>query len=267
MTAMTIPGAIAPSAAGRFAGLRPLLRKDTTEWLRGRRAWIVLAASAVLMVLTAANGWINATIAAAVPEAAQNARFSLAPADNLAAAVGAQIFLLATIFAVASLIVGERQAGTLAWVASKPVSRNAIWTSKWVASSAILVVTAAIVPLVVTVAVVTVLYGVPPIGLVVGMAAGMVGLVVLFAAVGLAAGTVMPGQAAITAAGFVVLALAPILTGIVPALAPFLPTSFLDWTTGVATGAPLTLVTPFTWVLATGALVAASLRGMSRMEL
>ena len=33
--------AATPAMSGRFLGLRPLLRKDATEWIRGRRAWIV----------------------------------------------------------------------------------------------------------------------------------------------------------------------------------------------------------------------------------
>ena len=44
MTAIAIAdakGTASPTAAGRFLGLRPLLRKDRTEWMRGRRAWIV----------------------------------------------------------------------------------------------------------------------------------------------------------------------------------------------------------------------------------
>ena len=39
----------------------------------------------------------------------------------------AQLLNSAAIFAVGSLVVAERQAGTLAWVASKPVSRSAAW--------------------------------------------------------------------------------------------------------------------------------------------
>ena len=77
---------------------------------------------------------------------------SLDPADEPAGRPRPQIFVIAAIFAVASLIVQERETGTLAWVASKPVSRGSIWLSKWISSTAILAVAAAIVPLVVTTA-------------------------------------------------------------------------------------------------------------------
>ena len=45
MTAIAIAdaGRAASPTAGRFLGLRPLLRKDRTEWMRGKRAWIVAA--------------------------------------------------------------------------------------------------------------------------------------------------------------------------------------------------------------------------------
>jgi ABC-type transport system involved in multi-copper enzyme maturation permease subunit len=268
MTASTITRASAPASTGRLTGLRALLRKDTIEWLRGRRAWIVTAAVTAIMVLTTANGWINATIAAQLPDGAEVGEFSLVAADNLMMAVGAQVFVLAAILAVGSLIAGERQAGTLAWVASKPVSREAIWMSKWISGSAILGVTAAAIPMAVSTALAVVLYGAPPVGLVLGLVAGMVAVITFFAAVGLAAGTVMPGQAAITATGIGVPALVPLFASLLPFdVSPFLPTSMLTWFAGLATGMPIALGTPVAWLAVTGALVAVSLRRMSRMEL
>jgi ABC-type transport system involved in multi-copper enzyme maturation permease subunit len=268
MTASILTRASVPPATGRFTGLSALLRKDATEWLRGRRAWVVAAAVTAFMVLTAANGWINATIAAQLPDGAEVAEFSLVAADNLMMAVGAQVFVLAAILAVGSLIAGERQAGTLAWVASKPVSREAIWLSKWISASVILGVTAAAIPMAVATGLAVVLYGAPPVGLVLGLVAGMVAVVAFFAAVGLAAGTVMPGQAAITATGIGVFALVPLFASVLPFdVSPFLPTSMLTWFAGIATGMPVSWVTPLAWLAVTGALAAASLRRMSRMEL
>ena len=100
-------------------------------------------------------------------------------------AVGAQVFVLAAIFAVGSLIVAERHAGTLARVASKPVSRSAIWLAKWASSTGMLALAAVVLPLAATVAVVVVLYGAPPVAVVARFAAGMIALVAFFAAVGL----------------------------------------------------------------------------------
>ena len=268
MTASTLTRASAPATGSRLIGLRALLRKDASEWLRGRRAWVVAGVVTAFMAITTANGWINATIAAQLPDGAEVGEFSLAAADNLMLAVGAQVFVLAAILAVGSLIAGERQTGTLAWVASKPVSREAIWVSKWISSSLILGLTAAAIPMAVSAGLATALYGAPPVGLVLGLVAGMVAVVTLFAAVGLAAGTVMPGQAAITATGIGVLALVPLFASVLPFdVTPFLPTSMLTWFAGLASGMPVAWSTPVAWLAVTGALAAASMRRMSRMEL
>ena len=198
MTASTISdrGAVPAPASADSPGLGALVRKDITEWLRGRRAWVVLAITAMFMVLTAANAWINAQIIKALPPDvdAPAVPVSMAPFDNLLAAVGTQIFVLAAIFAVASLIVRERESGTLAWVASKPVSRSSIWLAKWLSSTAILAVAAVVVPFVVTSIVVAVLYGAPSVPAVAIVAIGAAATVAFYAALGLAAGTACQGS-------------------------------------------------------------------------
>jgi ABC-2 type transport system permease protein len=271
MTAQIVSGAVAAPrpAERRVAGFGALVRKDVTEWTRGFRAWVVLAVTTGFMVLTAANGWITSQIIAALPEGAEApAPSSLVPMDNLLAAVGAQIFVLAAIFAVGSLIVSERQSGTLAWVASKPVSRSAIWLAKWASSSAMLAVAAVVLPLVATVAVVVVLYGAPPVAAVAGFAAGMIALVAFFAAVGLAAGTIVPGQPAVIAVGFVVFALLPVIGGILgDAVNALLPTSILPWFAGLATGMPVGWTTPVAFAVVTAAVAGLGLYRMNRMEL
>lgn len=271
MTAHIVSGAVAAPrpADRRFAGFGALVRKDLTEWTRGFRAWVVLAVTSAFMVLTAANGWITSRIIAALPEgAAAPAPASLVPMDNLLAAVGAQVFVLAAIFAVGSLIVSERQSGTLAWVASKPVSRSSIWLAKWASSSAMLALAGVVMPLVATVAVVTVLYGAPPVAAVAGFAAGMIALVVFFAAVGLAAGTIVPGQPAVIAVGFVVFALLPVLGGVLgDDVAALLPTSILAWFAGLATGMPVGWTTPVAFAVVTAAVAGLGLYRMNRMEL
>lgn len=271
MTASIIrDGAVPVGSFGRFAGLGALVRKDTTEWLRGRRAWIVLVITATFMVLSAANSWINAQIIKALPPGvdAPDVPVSMAPFDNLLAAVGTQIFVLAAIFAVASLIIRERESGTLAWVASKPVSRSSIWLAKWLSSTAILAVAAVVVPFVVTSIVVATLYGMPSVGAIAIVAIGATATVAFYAALGLAAGTAMPGQPAIVATGFGVFALLPVLASLVPLpIEPFLPTSILGWSVGLASGADVGVVTPVAWAIGTALLVGFATRRMNRIEL
>ncbi len=260
--------AVTPSF-GRFAGLGALVRKDTTEWLRGKRAWVVFIVTTLFMVLTAANGRINQLIISAVPpDVEPPAPASLVPFDNLMAALGTQIFVLAAIFAVASLIVRERESGTLAWVASKPVSRSSIWLAKWISSSAILAIAAVLAPFAVTTVVVAALYGMPAVAPVAIIAVGAAATVAFYAALGLAAGSVVPGQPAVVAIGFGVFALAPLVASLIPLpIEPFLPTSILGWSVGAATGQDVGFVTPIAWAIGTVVLAGVAVRRMGRMEL
>jgi ABC-type transport system involved in multi-copper enzyme maturation permease subunit len=271
MTAQTITGAaVAPrSADGRLAGLGALLRKDVTEWIRGRRAWVIAIVTTAFMVLTAANGWITNQIAANVPDGVQAPEVgSLVPLDNLFAAVGAQVWVIAAIFAVGSLIAAERQSGTLSWVASKPVTRSAIWASKWLSSTGMLAASAVIVPMTATVALVVALYGVPSPAAVLGLAVGMIAVVAFFAAFGLAAATILPGQPAVIAAGFAAFAVVPMLTALLPFdVSPFLPTSILTWVPMLLTGEPVSVVTPVAWAVATAGIAGLALNRMAHMEL
>jgi ABC-2 type transport system permease protein len=169
---------------------------------------------------------------------------------------------------VASLIVHERDTGTLAWVASKPVSRGSIWLSKWISSTAILAVAAALVPLAITTGVVVALYGSLSVSFLALVLVGMVASIAFFAAVGLAAGTVVPGQPAIVAVGLGVLFLVPVVAGLLPVdVMPYLPTSILDWTIGLAGGQAVSWATPIAWAIGTAVLVALAIRRMDRIEL
>src|SRR4051812_44604302 len=247
-------GAATPAVSGRLLGLRPLLRKDAVEWMRGRRAWIVAVVTTLFMVLTAANGAITTYIRNNFPEpGTEGIPFpSLDPTMNLLSAPASQIFLIAAIFAVANLIAHERETGTLAWVASKPVSRGSIWLSKWISSSIILAVSAAIIPFAITVALVVVLYGSVGFAPVAMVAIGMVAAVAFYAALGLAAGSVLPGVPAILAVSLGILFLVPTIAGLLPInVMPYLPTSILDWTFGFAGGQDVGWITPIAWAVGT----------------
>lgn len=258
------------TAPGRPSrAFRALLRKDATEWLRGKRAWVVLALVSMFTVLSAANSWIVARITESLPPGAEgpDAPVSMVPLDNLFVALGSQIFVFASILAVASLLVRERESGTLAWVASKPVARHSIWLSKWVSASAMLVLVALIVPTVLTAATVVVLYGVPDPLPVIAIVLGGAAAVVFYATLGLAVSTVLPGQVPVVVAGILVFAGAPVVAGLVPAVVPFLPTSILEWAGGVAVGADVGWVTPVAWLVGVLALVVLGTRRMERIEL
>ena len=258
------------SRPDRFPGFGPLFRKDRSEWAHSRASGSSSRSPPLFMTLTAANAAINTYVRTHFPDAklAGIPMPSLDPATNLVAALATQIFVIAAIFAVASLIVVERETGTLAWVASKPVSRRSIWLSKWISSTAILAIAAALVPLIVTTGVVMALYGTVSISVLAMVLVGMIAAIAFYAAVALAAGTVVPGQPAIVAIGLGILFLVPVIAGLAPVhIAPYLPTSILDWSIGLAGGQDVGWVTPVAWAIGTAAVVAFAIRRMERIEL
>jgi ABC-type transport system involved in multi-copper enzyme maturation permease subunit len=252
------------ASAGMLAGFGGLFRKELMEWRRARRTWIVLLVSGAFMTLSALNSWLQSVLPADVTEGAPAPIFD--PMANLGQGVASQIFVVAAIFAVMALITAERESGTLAWTASKPVSRSAIWLSKLVASSAVLWVVAAIVPLVATVALVLAIYGPLPVMPLVIIAVGMGMATALYIAVALAASTVVTSQAAVAgiAIGFMFL---PQLLGLVVPSIELMPQSILVWSIMTAVGEPAGFLTVVSWAVTVAALVAFSFRRMERMEL
>jgi ABC-2 type transport system permease protein len=266
----TVPGRSAgQSIVGRLAGARPLLRKDTGEWLHARRGWVILAVSAVFMVLAAANGAIATWVLANVPDgSAGSAKATMDPMTNFLAAVTSQIFIVAAIFGSMGLLVSERDHGTLAWVASKPVARGSIWMSKWIAGSAAIAIVGGVVPLLATVGLVVVVYGAIPAGVVVMSAVGIVAAIAFFVAVVLAASTVVSNQAAVAAIGFAVFALPTIIVGLLPVdISPWLPTSITAWAIGLGAGMDVGMITPIAWAIATIGIVALAIWRMEATEL
>lgn len=265
MTAIVSTPAVAgTSSVGFLPGFGGLLRKELTEWRRGRRTWIVLLISAAFMTLTALNTWLQANLPDEATEGAPAP--ILDPFMNLLTGVSSQIFVVAAIFAVMAIITAERDSGTLAWTASKPVSRSAIWLSKFVASTAVLWVVAAIIPLAATAALVLALYGPLPVlpVLIVGVGMGMA--IALYVAVALAASTVATSQAAVAgiAIGFIFL---PQFVGLVVPNMELLPQSILEWSMLTAAGEAAGAVTLVSWAVAVAALVGLSLWRMERLEL
>jgi ABC-2 type transport system permease protein len=274
MTASTLSTTDTTARAGRshskLPGLSPLFRKDVGEWTHGYRPWVILFVVTTFMALSAANAWINAWVIENVApgDVVANVRFSMASLDNLVAAVSSQIFVVAAIFAAMSLLVTERESGTLAWVASKPVARSSIWISKWAAGAAVLALVAGIVPLGITTVLVTVLYGAPAVLPVVALTLGAVAAIVLFVAVVLAASAVVSSQPAVAAIGFAVMLGPTVLAAIVPfSIEPYLPTSILGWSVGLAMGADVGIVTPVVWAISVIALAKFASSRMDAVEL
>jgi ABC-type transport system involved in multi-copper enzyme maturation permease subunit len=260
-----------PGVAGsRLLGLGNLVSKDLLEWRRGRRAWVVLGVTSFFLVFSAADARLTEFLIPLLP--AESGALppqvgSLLPMDNLIEAIGSQFFAVAAIFATISLLISEREAGTLGWTVSKPVSRTSVWLSKWLSATAMLWLAAVVIPIALTVVVVTILYGLPDLSSAALLAIALATVPALYAAVTLTASTFISSQAGVAAIGLAVFFVPDILTGIVPALRPFLPTSIFPWIVGLVGGADVPLITPFAWAIGIGLLVLISSRRMARLEL
>jgi ABC-2 type transport system permease protein len=254
--------------ADRLAGFGPLFRKELREWAHSKRIWVIVAATTAFMVLTAANGAITSWLVANVPGGEVSDKpISLDPMVNFLGAVSSQIFVVVAIFAAMSLLIAERDRGTLSWVASKPVSRAAIWLSKWAAASIVVTLVAGIIPMAVTFALATVLYG--PVGFdaFVFAAIGIAASITFMIAVVLAASVVISNQAAVAAIGFIVFFLPQLLAGLLPVdISPVLPSSILTWALGPVLGVEMAIATPIAWAVSLVALVGFASWRMERLE-
>lgn len=266
MTALTSPrdSAVPPAEAlGVLPGLGGLIRKELTEWRRSRRVWVVFLVTALFMTLSALNSWLQANLPAEPGEP------SVTPITDpmliLVGAVSSQIFAVAAIFAVMGLLVSERETGTLAWTASKPVSRSAIWLSKYTVATTVLWVAAGVVPLLATVVLIVPLYGEVAVVPVVVMIIATALSIALFVAVALFASTLVTSQAAVAAVAIGAMFSPQLLGLVVPS--QYLPTSILQWSLLVAAGESAGIVTPVAWAITVTGLVALSLRKMRSMEL
>jgi ABC-2 type transport system permease protein len=254
--------------ADRLAGFGPLFRKELREWTHSKRIWVILGTTTAFMALTAANGAITTWLVANVPGGeAPEGPISLDPTVNFLAAVSTQIFVIVAIFAAMSLLVGERDRGTLSWVASKPVSRASIWLSKLAAASIVVSLVAGIIPLAVSFGLAAVLYGPVGVDVFVFASIGVAASITFMIAVVLAASVVISNQAAVAAIGFVVFFLPQLLAGLLPVdISPVLPSSILAWSLGPVLGAEMVVVTPIAWAVSLIALVRFATWRMDRLE-
>ena len=273
MNAVTFdPSAVQDADHGRprLLGLGNLVRKDLAEWLHGKRPWVVLGVTTFVFALAAANARITEWAARSFPADPGDGPakvLSVQPLDNLVFAIGTQFIVLAVIFATMSLLLAERDSGTLAWTISKPVSRTSVLVSKWLTSTLILWVAAVVIPLTFTTALVTVLYGLPDLAVVIALGVTLITVPAFFVAVALTAATFVPSQAAVGAIAVAVFVAPQIVGGVVPALTPFFPGSIFDWAVVISTGGPASLVTPVAWLVGLAILFVVAQRRLNAMDM
>jgi ABC-type transport system involved in multi-copper enzyme maturation permease subunit len=267
MTTSISPAAIASASTaarpGRLPGFGSLLRKELLEWRRGRKAWIILGVTTLVMVLTVINSWLIGTFAGDV---VPDEPISLDALTNLGVGVSSHMYVVAAIFAVMSVLVAERESGTLAWTASKPVSRSAIWLAKWVAAAVVIFLLAALVPFAVTLVEAMIVYGPVEAGPAGAMILGMAMAVVFYTTVVLATSTYVNSQAGVASIAVAVAFVPTVITGILP-VGEFLPTSIIGWAMGLAAGQAVGFITPISWAVTTVVLALMAVRRMEQLEL
>jgi ABC-2 type transport system permease protein len=254
----------------RLLGLGNLVRKDLAEWLHGKRPWIVFGITSFVFALAAANARITEWAARSFPAESGDAPakvLSVQPLDNVLFAIATQFIVLAVIFATMSLLLAERDSGTLAWTISKPVSRTSVLVSKWLTSTFSLWVAAVVIPLSLTTALVTILYGLPDLAIVVALGVTLITVPAFFVAVALTAATFVPSQAAVGAIGVAVFVAPQIVGGVVPAITPFFPGSIFDWAVAASTGGSASLATPVAWLVGLTVLFVVARQRLNAMDL
>ena len=259
-----------PTRAGLAAGFGPvpgfgaLARRELLEWRRSRRVWIVLIVSGLFLTFGSLNAWLIRLLPADVTDGEPLP--AMDPLLNLVGPITTHFFVVVAILAVIAVMASERESGTLAWTASKPVSRSAIWLAKFATATGVMWLAAGLLPLAAAIAVVTILYGAVPVATVVAVAVGMGMVIGIYVAVALAASTVVTSQAAVAGITLAVISLAPMLAAALPD-PTLMPTSILDWSVQLGVGAPTSILPVVSWGVAVAALVAFSLRQMRSMEL
>lgn len=250
MTASTLPRVDVRiggrTEASPFLGFGAFFRKEVVEWVRGRRALVLLVATGAMMGLMVLGSRL-AVLSAAAGGITLPALPSLDPTHNVLAKWDQWVFVYA-ISASASLLVGERDRGTLAWSLSKPLSRSALLLAKWAAGVLMFSVFAIALPMAICVVVAVPAYGMPDLAAVAVATVLLTTVPAFFIGLALVLGIVLPGQAGVGGASLGV-ALSPYIVGsVAPGVAAMLPPSIGSWAMAVAAGGPAPLATPLGWL-------------------
>ncbi len=254
MTAVGSTQAFARPGAAEVSpllGTGPFIRKELHEWLRSRRALVLLGVTTMMMVLNTLSARFAQLSAhgAGVPVPSG---LTFDPTANVLVKWPQWVFFFAIVFS-ASLFVVERDRGTLAWTLSKPLSRTALLVGKWTAAMIMFTIFGIVLPMAASVVAAEVAYGTPDLGTVLVATVLLTATPAFFVALTLALATILPSQPPVAgiAAG---VAIAPgILGSFLPGIADWLPPSMGPWAVAVAMGHPVSMATPVAWALGTAA--------------
>ena len=224
---------------------------------------MLFVVTTLMMVLSTLSARI-ATMS--VPAAQLPPGLSLDPTTNVLVKWDQWVFFFSIIFSTSLLIV-ERDRGTLAWSLSKPLSRRALLTGKWVGAMTVYVPFGIVLPMAVVTAIATVAYGTPDVARIALGAILLAGVPAFFIALTLSLATVLPSQSAVGGAAVLVAIVPGIVGAIAPDIAVALPPSIGSWATMVALGGPAPVTTVVGWAIGFAVVAAAGLVAIGRRDL
>ena len=257
------------SAAPRalFLGFGTVLRKELTEWQRGKATVIIAAIATATAIFTTLIPFV---VRASGESAAQGAPpLSMDSTVNvLLGWKGGQTIAVIAILATMALLSAERDRGTLAWNLTNPVSPTSIIAAKFIAAVLVLGIAAVILPLAVSVGVATIAYGaVPDLAVVGRFGVLFLALPVFYAALTVALGSFVKSTAGVAGIAFAVMFVPAILGGLVPFINDISPTQIGVWALATATGEPASSLTLAGWAVSMVALMVGAKLVFDRQEL
>jgi len=237
-----------------LVGARPFFNKEVRDWIRSWRAVSLFVVTTPLMLINTLGPKIGETAARANGEPIPS-DLSFDATTNILVRWPQWIWMF-VIFASFSLLIAERDRGTLAWSLSKPLSRTGLFVAKWAAAVVMFTVFGIVLPMVACVIAAIPAYGMPDMAAVVAGTLLLVATPAFFIALTLALSTVLPSQAGVAGAA-VGVALAPVLLApVLPAIVPWLPSSISFWAVNTTLGQPLDISTPIATAVFTAAVAA-----------
>lgn len=257
------------SAAPRsmFLGFGTVLRKELTEWQRGKATLIIAGISIATAIFTTVIPFI---VKASGEAAAQGTPpLSMDPTANvLLGWKGGQTVAVIAILATMALLSAERDRGTLAWNLTNPVSPTSIIAAKFIGGILVLGIAAVILPLVVAVGVATIAYGAAPdLSVVARFGALFLALPIFYVALTVALGSFVKSTAGVAGIAFAVMFVPAILGGLVPIVNDISPTQIGLWALATATSQPTSSLTVIGWAVSMVALVIGAKVVFDRQEL
>jgi ABC-2 type transport system permease protein len=255
-------------------GFGTFLRKELTEWVRGRRALVIGAVATAFSALAALSAWLQAnfgdlelSVGGRAPDAARV--YSTDPTVTTMAMFSTPIITVMAIFAGMSLLATERESGTLAWALTKPVSRSSIFLAKWTAALLAFGLAAIAIPVVVAAAASTIAYGTAPDLMLVAKVTGLwLAVPALFIGFTLFAGVLISSHAGVAGVGLLFMLTPALFGSLIPApVLEALPVGIGNWVIGFAAGESVPLSTPIGWLVAMVVFLAGGIGLFRRQEL